>query len=306
MGGKDLLRTLAVTGLLLVTACSAADPNPDDRSEGSLRTELTDTERVLLGDAEERLIAECMREAGFEYRLDPVAPREKVPERRFGLDDVDWAREHGYGLADTAGTGDRGGKSAAPKSSQDRYLAGLAPSRLAAYERALNGTKPDAIVVPAPGRGEIFTAADGCRADARRALYGDLRKWTEAKATVVNLAYLTYDDVVAEPRYTKALADWRACMKKRGLDYPDTSRAVGAVAKESDSRTPEQAREREVEVAVADAECNRSAVLARTGTRLQKEHVRDAARRTYARQTRYYTQAVTTALDRARAVTETG
>ncbi|GLW50614.1 hypothetical protein Stsp02_62750 [Streptomyces sp. NBRC 14336] len=305
MGGKDLLRALAVTGLLLVTACSAAD-TPDGRAEGSLRTELTDAERVLLGEAEERLIAACMREAGFQYRLDPAAPRAKVPERRFGLDDVDWARKHGYGLADAAGSGDRGGKSAAPRSSQDRYLATLTPSRLAAYERALNGTKPDAIVVPAPGRGEIFTAADGCRADARRALYGDLRKWTEAKATVVNLAYVTYDDVVAEPRYTEALADWRACMRKRGLDYPDTSRAVGAVAKENNSRTPEQAREREVEVAVADAECNRSAGLSRTGTRLQREHVRDAARHEYARQTRYYTRTVTTALDWARTVTETG
>ncbi|MGY1499542.1 hypothetical protein ACW4TU_23670 [Streptomyces sp. QTS52] len=301
MSGRDLLRTLAVTGLLLVTACSAAD-RPAENTGGPLRTGLTDAERVLLGHAEQRLITSCMRDQGFQYRLDPGGPHSEAPERRFGLDDVTWAREHGYGLADAARTGDRGGKAAAGNSPQARYLASLPPQRQAGFDRALNGTDRAAIVVPAPGRGRIFTSADGCQADARGRLYGDLRKWTEAKAAVVNLAYLTFDDVVAEPSYTKALADWRACMKARGPAYPSSSDAIGAVAKENRSRTAEEARKHEVTVAVADAECNRAAGLARTGTRLQQEHVQEAARHEYARQTGYYTQAVTTALGRARSV----
>ncbi|MCX4972805.1 hypothetical protein [Streptomyces sp. NBC_00620] len=301
MSGKDLLRTLAVTGLLLVTACSAAD-RPAEDAGGRLRTGLTDAERKTLGGAEERLIAGCMRDKGFEYGLDPDGPRGEVPTRRFGLDDVAWARAHGYGLDEAARSGDRGGKAAAGKSPQARYIASLPPRRQAEFDRALNGTDRDAIVVPAPGRGQIFTSADGCQADARRGLYGDLRKWTEAKAAVVNLEYVTFDDVVAEPSYTKALADWKACMKARGLAYPSSSEAIGAVVEENRSRTAEEARKREVTVAVADAECNRAAGLARTGARLQREHVRDAARNEFARQTRYYTQAVTTALDRARSV----
>lgn len=314
MSGKDLLRTLAVTGLLLVTACSAAD-RPSEDTGGRLRTGLTDGERELLGAAEQRLITSCMRDKGFRYGLDPDGPRSEAPERRFGLDDVTWARRHGYGLAEAARAGDRGGgdgsgdrggdrggKAAAENSPQARYVASLPPRRQAEFDRALNGTDQAAIVVPAPGRGQIFTSADGCQADARRRLYGDLRKWTEAKAAVVNLEYFTYDDVVAEPRYTKALTDWRACMKARGLAYPSSSEAIGAVAKENRSRTAEEAWKREVTVAVADAECNRSAGLARTGTRLQREHVQDAARHEFARQTRYYTQAVTTALGRARSV----
>ncbi|WP_156724521.1 hypothetical protein [Streptomyces apocyni] len=304
MSGKGLLRTLAVmTGLLLVTACAAADrPSEDEDTGGRLRTGLSDAERALLSEAEQRLITNCMRDKGFQYGLDPDAPRTEAPERRFGLDDVAWARRHGYGLADAARSGDRGGKAAAENSPQTRYLASLPSRRKAEFDRALNGTDRAAIVVPAPGRGQIFTSADGCQADARGRLYGDLRKWTEAKATVVNLAYVTFDDVVAEPRYTRALTDWRACMKTRGLAYPSSSEAISAVAKENRSRTAEDARKHEVTVAVADAECNREAGLARTGARLQREHVRDAARHEFARQTRYYTQAVTTALTRARSL----
>ncbi|MDW4910884.1 hypothetical protein RB628_37615 [Streptomyces sp. ADMS] len=305
MSGKDLLRTLAVTGLLLVTACSAAD-RPSEDAGGRLRTGLTGAERKLLGEAEQRLITGCMRDKGFQYGLDPDGPRSEAPTRRFGLDDVAWARGHGYGLAEAARSGDRGGKAAAENSPQARYLASLPPQRQAEFDRALNGTDHAAIVVPAPGRGQIFTSADGCQADARQRLYGDLRDWTEAKVAVVNLEYVTFDDVVAEPPYTRALADWRACMKARGLAYPSSSEAIGAVAKENRSRTAGEAKKREVTVAVADAECNRAAGLARTGTRLQREHVRDAARHEFARQTRYYTRAVTTALGRARSVVGSG
>ncbi|MGV9455833.1 hypothetical protein [Streptomyces sp. NPDC003635] len=119
----------------------------------------------------------------------------------------------------------------------------------------------------------------------------------------MNLEYVTYDDVVAEEAYTEALADWRACMRERGLHYPSSSDAIGAVAKENRDRSAEKAWKREVTVAVADAECNRAAGLARTGASLQRQHVRYAAHHEFARQTRYYTEAVTTALDRARTVT---
>jgi len=308
MGGRDLLRTLAVTGLLLVTACSAAHRPADDAGGGRPRTELADAERELLGRAEQRLIADCMRDKGFRYGPGPAPdrPRGKAPERRFGLDDVAWARRHGYGLAEEARSGDRDGKAADGNSPRARYVASLPPRRKAEFDRALNGTDRAAIVVPAPGRGQIFTSADGCQADARRRLYGDLRKWTEAKAAVLNLEYVTYDAVVAEPRYTRAAAGWQSCMKARGLAYPNSSEAIGAVAKENRSRTAGKAWRHEVTVAVADAECNRAVGLARTGAHLQKEHVREAARHEFARQTRYYTRAVTTALGRARSVVRSG
>ncbi|MFF2993442.1 hypothetical protein ACFVTC_02535 [Streptomyces sp. NPDC057950] len=307
MSRKARFWALAVTGLLLVTACSGAD-RPSAYAGGRLRTGLTDAERTLLGQAEQRLITECMRDQGFHYQLDPDprAGELDAPERRFGLDDVAWARRHGYGLAEAAASGDREGKAAAAKGPEARYIAALPAPRRADFDRALNGTDRAAIVVPAPGRGEIFTSADGCQADARRQLYGDLRKWTEAKAAVLNLEYTTYADVVAEPRYAKALADWQACMKSRGHDYPSSSAAIGTVAKENRSDTAVEARRREVTVAVADAECNRAAGLARTGAGLQRKHVREAARHEFARQTRYYTQAVATALGRARSVVGSG
>jgi hypothetical protein len=313
MTGRDLLRTLALAGLMLGTACSStggpaqeADARPSEGAGGRPRTGLTEAERTLLGEAEQRLIADCMRRKGFQYRIDHGAPRAQMPERRFGLDDVAWARRHGYALTRPARSGDRDGKAAAENSPQARYVASLPPQRRAEFERELNGTDPAAIVVPVPGRGRIFTSADGCQADARARLYGDLRKWTEAKATVVNLEYLTFDEVVADPRYTRALATWRTCMTSRGLPYPSSSEAIGAVAKENRNRPAEEGWKREVTVAVADAECNRAAGLARTGTRLQRERVQDAAVNEFARQARYYTRAVTTALGRARPIAGSG
>ncbi|WP_455360725.1 hypothetical protein [Streptomyces sp. SYSU K21746] len=312
MRRKDVPLTLAAAaGLLLVTACSADPPagrpaDPAKSVAGELRTELTDTEKELLGTAEQRLIAACMKDKGFRYTLDPAPAeaRSEMPDRPFGLDDVAWARAHGYGLAETAGTGDRaGGKARAETGPQARYLAALTPQRRTEFTRALDGTDRGSIVVDVPGRGQVFTSADGCQADARRQLYGDLRRWTEAKAIIVNLEYITWDQVVAKPEYTKALANWRTCMSDRGLPYRSSSEAIEAVAAQRRSESPGAARTREVRVAVADAECNRRETLARTGTRIQREQVEAAASKRFARQARHFTDAVAGALAKAESLT---
>ncbi|MFV0131979.1 hypothetical protein ACLGIH_01690 [Streptomyces sp. HMX87] len=305
MRRKDLLNALAAAGLLLVTACSAeaSSPGAPDPATSGIRTELTGAEKDLLNDAEQRLITDCMRGEGFSYTVDPPPPnRSRAPDRPFGLDDVAWARRHGYGLAADGRSGDRGGAAQTPAGSQERYLASLTPERRLAFDRALNGTDREAIVVEVPGRGQILTSADGCQAEARSRLYGDLHRWTEAKAIVVNLGYITWDQVVSEPGYTKALEGWRDCMAARGLPYRSSSEAIGDVASRRPQHTGESARKREMRTAVADAECNRDAGLSRTGTRLLREHVQAAARKKFARQARHYTDAVTSALARARTV----
>ncbi|MFH9609147.1 hypothetical protein [Streptomyces sp. NPDC017448] len=78
------------------------------------------------------------------------------------------------------------------------------------------------------------------------------------------------------------------------------------MAKATRGRPTEKAWRREVTVAVADAQCNRAAGLARTGARPQRERVRDAARDEFARRTRYCTRAVTETLGRARSLADPG
>ncbi|WP_411075697.1 hypothetical protein [Streptomyces sp. cmx-4-7] len=303
MPGKDPRPALTTLLLVLVTACSApaAAPGPPVPTTG-VRTGLTDVENGLLADAERRLITTCMKEKGFAYTVDVLPEdRDRAPDRPFGLDDVAWARHHGYGL-DTDGPRDDG-RTAVRVSTQERYLASLTPERRRAFDRALDGKDRAAITVEVPGRGQVFTSADGCQADARRRLYGDLRAWTEAKAIVVNLGYLTWDQVVSAPEYTTALESWRTCMAGKGFAYADSSEAIGDVAARGRAGSAGTARERERRTAVADAECNRDAGLARTGTRLQRERIRAAARTRFARQARHFTDAVTGALAEARALT---
>ncbi|MFJ6727910.1 hypothetical protein ACIQPQ_23730 [Streptomyces sp. NPDC091281] len=306
MSGKDLRRAVATLALLLATACSGpATGSGAPVSDAEPRTGLTDRESGLLADAEEKLITACMKGKGFAYTVDaPPAGHDRAPERPFGLDDVAWARAHGYGL-DAAGPGDDG-RTTVAASTQDRYLASLTADRRRAFGTALNGTDRAAITVEVPGRGKIFTSADGCMADARRRLYGDLRTWTEAKAIVVNLRYLTWDQVVSDPKYKAALVSWRTCMADKGFAYASSSDAIAAVAARDGAGGGTAAREREVRTAVADAECNRDAGLARTGARLQRERVREAATTRFARQARHFTAAVTEALTEARALTADG
>ncbi|MGW3560871.1 hypothetical protein ACWDNT_26620 [Streptomyces sp. NPDC000963] len=312
MPGKDPRPALATLLLVFVAACSAPAATPDAPARATtpdapapatgVRTELSEPENALLADAERRLITGCMKERGFAYTVD-VLPEDpdRAPDRPFGLDDVDWARRHGYGL-DTGGPRDDG-RAVARVSTQERYLASLTPERRRAFARALDGTDRAAITVEVPGRGQVFTSADGCQADARRRLYGDLRAWTEAKAVVVNLGYLTWEQVVSAPEYTAALESWRTCMADKGFAYADSSEAIGDVATRERAGPAGTVRERERRTAVADAECNRDAGLARTGTRLQGERIRAAAKTRFARQAQHFTDAVTAALAEARALT---
>ncbi|MFJ8630778.1 hypothetical protein [Streptomyces sp. NPDC093568] len=288
---------------LLATGCGDDGPAATPRlADSELRTQLSQPEKDLLYLAEQELISSCMRERGFRYTV--VPPRKSAdtaPEPRpFGNDDVAWARSHGYGLSEaaTAGAdganGDGKGAEARPQGPNGRYLASLGPAQKAAFQRALDGTNPAAITVRIGDRGSVFTSADGCQAEAREHLYGDLRTWTRAKATVVNLAALTRSQLDSDSRWTAAQRDWRACMAKRGLPYRSPQDAMDAAA--ADGR-------REREIAVADARCNRDSALATTGADTERRIIRAAARGPHRDAVTGYTLAVNRALPEARRIT---
>jgi predicted small secreted protein len=282
-------------------AVSASAPLPDRE----LRTELSQQESDLLYLAEQQLINSCMRKQGFAYQVTaPYQLPSSAAARPFGNDDVALAKAHGYGIAN--GEQERQDRQLRNLGPNGRYVASLSPQRRQAFQRALDGTNPAAITVQIGDRGSVFTSADGCQADARTQLYGGLRRWTAAKATVINLRALTQPELAEDTRYTTALRSWRSCMTRRGYSYQNPAEAVAAAARKSRPGGGNAAlRRQEQHVAVADAQCNRQSALAATGARVQREHVQAAARGHFRQAVSDYTLAVTRALPIARRITKT-
>ncbi|MFF2520683.1 hypothetical protein [Streptomyces liangshanensis] len=305
------LALTAVVSSLLLLGC-AERPAGDERvhvPDAELRTEVSPGERETLYLAEQRLISTCMDKKGFRYYVVPPAALSASPmERPFGSDDVAWAEEHGYGISD--GEQDRRNREESRPNPNGRYIASLSDARGRAFQRALDGTNPAAITVQVPSMGRVFTSADGCQADARARLYGDLGRWTAAKATVVNLRALVRPRLDKDPRYAGALASWRRCMARHGFPYDGPSDAVMAMrdarsapGKPAPDQGPRAPHPRERATAVADARCNGESKLATVGEQVLRGQTREAARGTYREAAADYTTAVARALVTARDIT---
>ncbi|MGI5170150.1 hypothetical protein ACQEU3_37940 [Spirillospora sp. CA-253888] len=217
----------------------------------------------LLHRASERLIARCMARAGFAYTEQPP-PSPAEPVARQVLGDVEWARRHGYGLLpDGPGSGDQ--------DSNSRHLAGLTPEgRNAWYGRLMGSGRR--LVVELPGAGRLSASDNGCVAEARRALYGDLAGWYRARRIVDHLDGYAAREMTRTPRYRAGLAAWAGCVRERGyavssprelrrLATPGTPAPVGG-----------QAKAREIAAAVAEAECATSTGFSRAADALHRRY----------------------------------
>src|SRR3954464_8745408 len=89
MGGFVERRMLVgVLALAVVGGCAAGPRTP----AGTAAQPRTDAAAV--GLAERMLLTDCMREAGFDYRVTDPGP--EPPDLGYVLTDVGWARAHGY------------------------------------------------------------------------------------------------------------------------------------------------------------------------------------------------------------------
>ncbi|MEV4428253.1 hypothetical protein ACN9M0_38180 [Streptomyces sp. R-07] len=246
---------------------SAPDPRSDPKGDPA--------EQRLLFEAQERLVAACMRGRGRPYQ--PLAWH--APEPGDGDDtqgdDVAARRREGYGGPSVI----RPARAADPNGD---YVRTLPPDEAKAYGAALFGTPSHRIEVNLAD-GVAFMNADGCVAHAERQLYGDLTLWLKAQMTVMNLAGEVSRKAADDNRAARTLPLWRDCMKARGFPYRDPAESRAAVFSAYEAVTggpgarPEdldRLRRREIAVAVADATCDARAGRARTLRGLEAQYRR--------------------------------
>ncbi|MFD8975053.1 hypothetical protein [Streptomyces sp. NPDC059593] len=298
---------VAAGGALL----SCAPPNGGGGGSGaaggverrSAPPELTDPERALLDRAEALLVKRCMDTHGLPYWT--VAPLSAAESRGLGyvLDDVAWAREHGYGSR--LQHKELAAKRADPNLLHRNKLTG---QRLTEYTDVLfGGPDTPTLSVRVPGGGTISSSVGGCYGEASQELYGDRATWFRVDKTVANLTSLYGAELRRDPRFTGAVTAWARCMRRAGHPYPDPPAAHSAAAKAGlrdtgptvDAEVERRTFTDEVRLAVAEATCAEETGLGRTGRALETEY-RDGLDGAYLDAIADHRRIERRALDRAR------
>ncbi|MFP3989134.1 hypothetical protein U9R90_16860 [Streptomyces sp. E11-3] len=313
---RRIWRAMAGLGLCTATVagCTLGAASPQNGPDDGPRQvrELTEREKDLLSHAEALLTGACMRERGFRYVvLPPSTYPDSVRDFPYGIDDVAWARRHGFGsqLRRTV-------QRQAARDPNPRYLRSLSEKRGQAYMDALAEKKSARVSVELPGGYTVSGSTKGCAPEAQRALYRDFEGWFRSSTAVDSLASEYQAKVTGHRDYRAALDRWSDCMSDRGyrVAHPGRLRETEAAetereptAKEPTAKEPTAkeptAKElaREKKAATAEARCARQSGLADTAHQLEKRYKAEvrAARK---KQIRQHLTLAHEALPRAREV----
>ncbi|MBB6439535.1 hypothetical protein [Streptomyces candidus] len=291
---RDAVRVAGVAAaasLMLGCAAQAKDTTPRPpqavvRPVGPQQT---------LEAAEDLLERDCMRRSGFGFWVAPPLTPGARREFPYVVDDVAWAKEHGYGSDRRAAV-----RRTADADPNTRYLRSLEPRRRAALVAALNGPRPTGLAVDLPNGARVSHSDQGCTAEAERRLYGDLPAWFRATRTT---RFLTGERVAAvqqDARYRSARDRWAACMRADGLPYADPQESRAAADPERGADRAQEAR-----VAVAEATCALSTDFSRIAADLDRSY-ETASRRRHPEVYADLARLTRAALPRARAVIARG
>ncbi|HEY6738427.1 MAG TPA: hypothetical protein VI076_06210 [Actinopolymorphaceae bacterium] len=191
----------------------------------------------------EQIIADCMRDKGFEYV--PYIPSEEPEspvDEAYDLPPEKFAEQYGYGISTMF---DQESKKDAPTSPNDEIRSGLSQQAKAAYDEALYGSAvavdPEsggAVAEARPLDGDETAPEDlGCMPAAHEKVYGSSRDSVRQLLAERQKFDGLFKDLDAlekriqrDPDLAKAHQDWAACMadaEHPGLARPDD--AVNAV-----------------------------------------------------------------------------
>ena len=250
---------LAATAVLWTSATGQA-------SQAIPLRDVTVQEAALLYRAEQLLIKECMIGRSLPYWVVEQNPVPEFREFPYVLDDVAWARAHGYG-ADL----ERRTQELSDSHPNRRYFQSLPPPQRQAWLGALYGNPSDErLRAKLPGGGIVSRSTNGCVSDAERRLYGDLATWHRVHSVTLSLTGPRRDGVVSDPRFTEAVTRWSTCLRGDGYTYGDPDEIRAELHDPDKSRTPAEWGR----LAVAEATCADSTGLAATARVLDLEYAR--------------------------------
>ncbi len=236
------------------------------------RLALSPEQQRLLHEADESEVALCMRERGFAYvqnSPDDDTADDDAARVQPEPGDVEAARAHGYGLAERMETPE-----IPPPDANAEQVGKLSPDAQRAWSDALAGppiepTGPADVAgvrtITTPGGSMLQWHESSCLARARRAVYGDDVEHAELIVGLDELRGEVDQMTHGDPAYRAGVERWRACMGARGLSHDEPGDAADALAEEFQQGRIGLAelRQREAQVATADAECFGEAGLAR-------------------------------------------
>lgn len=248
-GGALLLTGCAPEPPVLTPVAPPTDPETTEPEVHTLTwyTDQVWNERERLAQAED-IIEGCMAFNGFRYTpevLSGASPEEPTPEAL-----VEQASEQGYRIADEYE--ERGNDNPLDISGPNiTYFEGLSEPKQQAYLDALEGTQE--------------TGFEGCRSEAQLFTMDNdparIFQDDEFRDLIVALGALP-DEINADERIVTLQSEWKTCLREsvsieadQREDLPEVLKAELLSIGEPSEAALATFREREVSVAVADAEC---------------------------------------------------
>jgi hypothetical protein len=276
--GQRAAAVICAAGLL-AGACTADEtdgpPPPIDGLTAGGGGELNADERRFLFLAEQELVSRCMATEGFRYEV--VAP----PLADFQAEapppgvDLDNRRLVGYGYLAGLPAGGGAHRDAGPQDPNAIYAQSLPPERQQGFQTALFGRDDQPVIAELPDGDTVSVNAGGCLSEVRIVLYGDLETWLYLDYVTNNLRAEAATRMLADDRHRAAVDRWRSCMQARGFDYQTPGDARDAVADMyvAAGADRQAVLAQEIQIAVADGECDLETGLSDMVDRLRQAHL---------------------------------
>jgi hypothetical protein len=187
---------------------------PATAQGGGVEDELGFTRQGIAGAQAkvENAIAACMKAEGFDYVPgDPVAVQAALTGKP-NMSDEEFERTYGHGIATLYGKG------SAQSDPNARIRAQLGEADRRAYDRTLNGGRPEQTFAFAVDNGD-FSQLAGCTKQATDAAFGGTRLLTTLQRKLDELD----ESIVNDQRVVQALARWRTCIRDAtGEEFEDS------------------------------------------------------------------------------------
>jgi hypothetical protein len=262
-------------------------------SQANPMRNVTEHETALLYKAEQLLTKKCMHQRGFEYWIVEENPVPEYREFPYVLDDVSWARRHGYGT-----DLERRMQELSSSHPNKQHVMRLPLQQRQAWLAAVNGRLSDEqLKATLPTGGVISRSARSCTSVAEQKLYGDVRTWYRVKEFTLSLKSLQRDGTVSDARFTAAVSRWALCLRDKGYKYLTPAE----VRTELYSPGQRKSQAEWVRLAVTEATCADRTGLAKIARELDR-HYAQKLRDKYPAETLTKLRLELAAVPRARAV----